>query len=148
MTNTSYPHRYLYGWTAIVSIATLIAGLLAILKGAGVVADTFILPDIPGGCILIMLSALFGAAVLKGRSDRPGWISYSYIASLLLLIFAGCAILIEGGNYLTLIMEGEEVDILTIISSAFIWVGILTIPLQIGVSKLLYQCSCGGGCSE
>jgi len=148
MSNTSYPHQNLYGWTTIVALTTFVAGLISILEGAGIVTGLFILPDIPGGCILIMISLIFATAVLKGRSDRPGWISFSYIASLLLLIFAGCSILVEGGNFLTLVMEGEEADILNIISPGFIWAGIVAIPLYFGVSKILYKCSCGGGCCE
>ncbi|MDD1723832.1 MAG: hypothetical protein LUQ07_01735 [Methanospirillum sp.] len=148
MSDTTYPHSYLYGWTTIVTLATFVAGLLSILEGAGFITGLFILPDIPGGCILVLISALFGTAVVKGKIDRPGWISFTYIACLLLLVFAGCAILVEGGDYLTLIMEGEEADIITIISSAFIWAGILAIPLFFGVSKILYRCSCGGECNE
>ncbi|KAF5086274.1 hypothetical protein DSECCO2_59060 [anaerobic digester metagenome] len=148
MENTTYPHQYLYGWTGLVALTTFIAGLLSILEGAGIVTGLFILPDIPGGCILIMISALFGSAFLKGKTDRPGWISFSYIGALLLVVFAGCAILVEGGNVLTLIMEGEEANLLTIISSSFIWAAILVLPLLAGVSKLLYGCSCGGECCE
>jgi len=144
MSEIVYPHNYLYGWTGIVSVATFIAGLLAILEGAGIVTGIYILPDIPGGCILILLSAVFGTAYHKGRTDRPGWISFSYIASLFLLIFALCSVLIQGGNYLAVIMEGEEADALTIISSSFIWAAIIAIPLYVGVSKLLYKCSCSG----
>jgi hypothetical protein len=143
MSNTTYPHKYLYGWTVIVALATFIAGLLSLLEGAGIVTGLFILPDIPGGCILILISAIFGTAFLKGRTDRPGWISFSYIASLLLVIFAICSFLVEGGNYLTLVMEGEEANILTLFSPAFIWAGILAIPLYMGVSKILSKCSCG-----
>ncbi|MDD3574551.1 hypothetical protein [Methanospirillum sp.] len=148
MSNTSYPHKYLYGWTVIVTLATFFAGLLSIFEGLGFTTGFFILPDIPGGCILILLSLIFATAVFKGRSDRPGWISFSYVASLLLLAFAGCSILVEGGNVLTAIMEGEEANLLSILTPAFIWVGIIAIPLYLGVSKLLYKCSCGGDCCE
>lgn len=148
MSETTYPHSYLYGWTVIVTLVSFLAGLLSILKGAGFITGLFILPDIPGGCILVLISALFATAVVKGKTDRPGWISFTSIASLLLLVFAGCAILVEGGNYLTLIMEGEEAEMVRIISSAFIWAGILAIPLFIGVSRILYRCSCGGECNE
>ena len=149
MSNTTYPHKYLYGWTGIVALSTFIAGLLSILEGAGIAFGLSILPDIPGGCILVLLSLIFGTAVLKGRSDRPGWISFSYVASLLLLAFAGCSILVEGGNLLTAIMEGEEeVNLISILSPAFIWAGIIAIPLYMGVSKLMYKCSCRGDCCE
>ncbi|NLV27892.1 MAG: hypothetical protein GXY48_12135 [Methanomicrobiales archaeon] len=149
MSNTTYPHKYLYGWTVIVTLTTFIAGFLSILEGARIITRFFILPDIPGGCILILISFIFATAVMKGRSDRPGWISFSYVASLLLLVFAGCSVLIEGGNVLTTIMEGEEeANILTILSPGFIWAGIIAIPLYLGVSKLLYKCSCRGECCE
>ncbi|MBN1167694.1 MAG: hypothetical protein JXA44_11285 [Methanospirillaceae archaeon] len=144
MSDTTYPHGYLYGWTAVVAVTTFIAGLLSILEGAGIESDLFILPDIPGGCILLLISALFITAFLRGRSDRPGWISFSYIGGLLLLVFAGCVILIEAGNYLTLVMEGEEADMCTIISSAFVWAAILAVPLYYGVYKILYRSSCRG----
>ena len=147
MEHTTYPHQYLYGWTGIVALTTCIAGIVAIMEGAGMGIGIFI-PDIPGGCILILLSALFATAVMKGRTDRPGWISFSYIGALLLVVFAGCVILVETGNFLTLIMEGEEAHLLTIVSSSFIWAAILAIPLLAGVSKLLYRCSCGGDCRE
>lgn len=147
MNNTTYPHQYLYGWTGIVTLTTCIAGIISILEGAGIGTDLFI-PDIPGGCILLLIAALFATAVIKGRTDRPGWISFSYIGALLLVVFAGCAILVETGHFLTLIMEGEEAHLLTIVSSSFIWAAILAIPLLIGVSRLLYGCSCGGDCCE
>jgi hypothetical protein len=147
MNNTTYPHQYLYGWTGIVTLTTGIAGIISILEGAGIGTGLFI-PDIPGGCILLLIAALFATAVIKGRTDRPGWISISYIGALLLVVFAGCAILVETGNFLTLIMEGEEAHLLTIVSSSFIWAAILAIPLLAGVSKLLYGCSCGGDCCE
>lgn len=148
MSETVYPHNYLYGWTGIVTVVTFIAGLLSILRGAEIVNGAYLLPDIPGGCILILLSAIFGTAYYKGRTDRPGWISFSYIGSLMLLIFAVCTVLINGGNYLGLIMGGEEGDAFTIISSTFIWAAIIAIPLYLGVSKLMYKCSCGGDCCE
>ncbi|HOW05840.1 hypothetical protein [Methanospirillum hungatei] len=147
MNNTTYPHQYLYGWTGIVTLTTCIAGIISILEGAGIGTGLFI-PDIPGGCILLLIAALFATAVIKGRTDRPGWISFSYIGALLLVVFAGCAILVETGHFLTLIMEGEEAHLLTIVSSSFIWAAILAIPLLIGVSRLLYGCSCGGDCCE
>ena len=147
MNNTTYPHQYLYGWTGIVTLTTCIAGIISILEGAGIGTGLFI-PDIPGGCILLLIATLFATAVIKGRTDRPGWISFSYIGALLLVVFAGCAILVEIGNFLTLIMEGEEAHLLTIISSSFIWAAILAVPLLAGVSKLLYGCSCGGDCRE
>ena len=147
MNNTTYPHQYLYGWTGIVTLTTCIAGIISILEGAGIGTGLFI-PDIPGGCILLLIATLFATAVIKGRTDRPGWISFSYIGALLLVVFAGCAILVETGNFLTLIMEGKEAHLLTIISSSFIWAAILAVPLLAGVSKLLYGCSCGGDCRE
>ncbi len=147
MNNTTYPHQYLYGWTGIVTLTTCIAGIISILEGAGIGTGLFI-PDIPGGCILLLIATLFATAVIKGRTDRPGWISFSYIGALLLVVFAGCAILVEIGNFLTLIMEGEEAHLLTIISSSFIWAAILAIPLLTRVSRLLYRCSCGGDCCE
>ena len=147
MNNTTYPHQYLYGWTGIVTLTTCIAGIISILEGAGIGTGLFI-PDIPGGCILLLIAALFATAVIKGRTDRPGWISFSYIGALLLVVFTGCTILVQTGNFLTLIMEGEEAHLLTIVSSSFIWAAILAIPLLIGVSRLLYGCSCGGDCCE
>jgi len=147
MDNTTYPHQFLYGWTGIVTLTTCIAGIISILEGAGIGTGLFI-PDIPGGCILLLIAALFATAVIKGRTDRPVWISFSYIGALLLVVFAGCAILVEIGNFLTLIMEGKEAHLLTIISSSFIWAAILAVPLLAGVSKLLYGCSCGGDCRE
>ena len=144
MTHIQYPHTFLYGWTAVVALASFVGGLVSVLKGVGIGVDLCILPDIPGGCILILLSVILGTAVTKGRTDRPGWISFSYIGALLLLAFAVCAILVEGGTYLTRVIEGEEGNVLAIISSAFIWVAILALPLLVGISKLLSECSCGG----
>ncbi len=143
----SYPHDYLYHWTAVVALTTCIAGLFSILEGVGGGPALF-LPDVPGGCILLMISALFATAYQRGRDDRPGWIAFSYIGALLLMIFAGCTVLIELGNYVTSILQGNAACILFIISSSFIWAAILVIPLLVGVSRLLAQCACGGDGGE
>jgi hypothetical protein len=90
----------------------------------------------------------FATAYQRGRDDRPGWIAFSYIGALLLMIFAGCTVLIELGNYVTSILQGNAACILFIISSSFIWAAILVIPLLVGVSRLLAQCACGGDGGE
>lgn len=147
MKTTCYPHHYLYGWTGIVALTTGIAGIVSITEGAGIGTGLFN-PDIPGGCILILLSALFGTAFMKGITDRLGWISFSYIGAFLLVVFTGCTILVQTGNVLTLIMEGEEAHLMTIVRSSFIWGAIPALPLLYGMSQLLYGCAIEGDSCE
>ena len=148
MSSPCYPHKYLHGWTAVVALVICIGGLLSIVEGAQIETGLPVHPDIMGGCILLLLGALLGSGFLKGQSDRPAWVSYSYVGSLLMLIFAGCMIFMGIADNLALVLEDEPVDLISLIGSGFIWGAILSIPLYTGSKALLYGCSVGCECNE
>lgn len=141
MSSPCYPHKYLHGWTAVVALVICIGGLLSIVEGAGTETGLPVHPDIMGGCILLLLAALLGSGFLKGQSDRPAWVSYSYVGSLLMLIFAGCMVFMGIADTIALLLEEEPLELVWFYGSAFIWGGLLSIPLYTGSKALLYGCS-------
>ena len=57
MSITSLPHKNLYVWTVVLTVVTIFGGILAIVSGIGIEGIP-VTPDIPGGCILLLLRVL------------------------------------------------------------------------------------------
>ena len=143
MSITSIPHQKLYLWTVVLTAVTLSGGILAILSGVGIEGIP-VTPDIPGGCILLLLGVILATGLYEGSRNHARWAQFGYTGIILILIFGACSFIISGANLLSLIIEGETADPVALISSGFIWAALLAIPAYPGIKNLLFNCSQGG----
>lgn len=139
-----FPHTNLYLWTAVIAVVIIISGLLSLGAGLGIECGLPVPADIPGGCILLLIGAILITGIIEGRTDRARWVQYGYTGLLLLLIFGVCTLLISGANAISLMIEGEFVDMGSLIGSGFIWGALLAIPAYPGIRRILFGCSQGG----
>ncbi len=143
MSINSTPHKNLYAWTVVLTVVTIFGGILAIVSGIGIEGIP-VTPDIPGGCILLLLGALLATGLFEGSRDHARWVQFGYTGVLLILIFGACSFIISGANLLSLMIEGEAAYPVSLISSGFIWAALLAIPAYPGIRNLLLGCSQGG----
>jgi len=143
MSFNNLPHKKLYAWTVVLTVVTLFGGILAIISGIGI-EGTPVTPDIPGGCILLLLGSLLATGLYEGSRDHARWVQFGYTGIILILIFGACSFIISGANLISLMIEGEVADPITLISSGFIWAALLAIPAYPGIKNLLFGCSQGG----
>ncbi len=141
MSENRFPHTNLYLWTAVIAAVTLMMGLLSIGEGIGLIIDSPVTADIPGGCILLLIGAILITGIREGRKDRAHWVQYGYTGLLLLLIFGVCTFLISGANIVSLLIEGEPADFASMIGSGFIWGAILAIPIYPSIRQILFGCA-------
>ncbi|WP_319538208.1 hypothetical protein [uncultured Methanospirillum sp.] len=140
MSINSIPHKNLYAWTVVLTVVTVFGGILAIISGIGIEGIP-VTPDIPGGCILLLLGALLATGLYEGSRDHARWVQFGYTGIILILIFGVCSVIISGANLLSLMIEGEAAEPVALISSGFIWAALLAIPAYPGIRNLLFGCS-------
>lgn len=144
MSINKLPHKNLYVWTVVLTAVTMIGGILSIITGIGIETAIPATPDIPGGIILLLLGSLLATGLYEGRHDHARWVQFGYTGIILILIFGVCTVIISGANLLSLMLEGEETDPVSILYSGYIWAAILAMPIYPGLKKLLFGCSQGG----
>jgi len=144
MSINKLPHKNLYTWTIFLTLVTIVGGILSIITGIGIETGIPATPDIPGGLILLLLGLLLATGLYEGMHDHARWVQFGYTGIILILIFGVCTAIISGANLLSLMIEGEQVDPVTILSSGFIWAALLALPVYPGLKKLLFGCSQGG----
>ncbi|HWQ64939.1 MAG TPA: hypothetical protein VN429_11025 [Methanospirillum sp.] len=147
MSINKLPLKNLYAWTIVLTAVTMIGGILSIISGIGIEITIPVAPDIPGGIILLLLGLLLATGLYEGMHDHTRWVQFGYTGIILILIFGVCTVIISGANLLSLMLEGEETDPVSILYSGYVWAAILALPIYPGLKTLLFGCSQDGAFS-
>ncbi len=132
-------------YIGIIALAAALSGLIMFLEGIGLITGEFS-PDPVQGLVLVLISALLFSGLREQQNNPALRYGYSYIGSLLAVIFALCTVVIEVGAGVVQFIEEGSFDLSPLLHSGIFWVGIFSIPIYFAVIKVINQnCS---GCSQ
>ena len=140
----SYSHTGLYLWTAVIAVVVAVFGLFSLGAGIGIISESPVTSDIPGGCILLLIGALFLTGLIEGREDPGRWVQFAYTGLFLVLIFGVCTLVISGATVITQLMQGEVADVPAILGSGFFWGAVRALPVSPKIRNMFFGCSCQG----